>query len=82
MGRIDPRVEHGQHDRRRSGADGPAVYRVDVGVAMDWRSDGRDLRDLASDAYRDRHASDGTPPGHARSKDKHKDHPGKGHKNK
>jgi len=57
-------------------------YGVDVDVAMDWRSDGRDLRALVSDEYRGRHAGDSTPPGHSRSKDKEKKHPGKGHKNK
>jgi hypothetical protein len=59
-------------------------YNVDVNVAMDWRSDGRDLRALVSDEYRGRHAGDSTPPGHSKSKSKNKndDHPGKGHKQK
>jgi len=59
-------------------------YRVDVDVAMDWRSDGRDLRALVSDEYRGRHARDSTPPGHSKKKNKNKsdDHPGKGNKNK
>jgi hypothetical protein len=57
-------------------------YRVDVDVAMDWRSGGRDLRSLASDQYRDRHTTRSAPPGQSRSQDKHPDPPGKGSKHK
>lgn len=59
-------------------------YGVDVNFAMNLRAEGRDLRTLVSDEYRGRHSGNGTPPGHAKSthKDKDRDHPGKGHKNK
>jgi hypothetical protein len=57
-------------------------YGVDVGLAMDLRSDGRDLRALVTDEYRGRHVSHSTPPGHSKSKHKDDDHPGKGHKKK